>query len=286
VAYQDGKEAREEMSASYYINHLSASQVDQFSRCGIQWYKRYIDGLKIPPGIAALTGSSAHEAFELNFKSKLTTGEDLPLSDLEDCAATAYREKLDRQGVFIARENLPSAQADLSDGRDMAVAICKPFKEDFAHTIQPAMVEEKMTLDVEGLPTIVGYLDLYTSDGRLSDSKTTKRKWPQNDVDTATQPTLYREMIKAKTGSYPRVMTIDQFIKTKEPRFESTETIRTSDDFRILTDRFKVMLKMVQAGIFLPAQPGAWNCSAKWCGFFAGCAAIPEHRKLLPKRSE
>jgi hypothetical protein len=240
----------------------------------------------VPPGIAAVIGGSAHEAFELNFKQKLTTDEDLPLGDLEDCAATSYKEKLQDQGVFIPYSDLPNAKLEMAKGKDMAVAVCKPFKEDFAPQIQPLIIEQKMTLEIEGLPTIVGYPDLYTTNKRLSDSKTAGKKWGDQQVQTATQPTLYREMIKAATNEYPALMTIDQFVKTKEPYYHCAETTRTDDDFRILIDRFTVMMKMINAGIFPPSKPDSWWCSPKWCGLWYGCPAVPEHRKLLPKRSE
>jgi hypothetical protein len=143
-----------------------------------------------------------------------------------------------------------------------------------------------MTLEVDGLPTIVGYPDLYTVDKRLSDSKTAGKKWNDQQVQTATQPTLYREMIKAETGSYPALMTIDQFVKTKEPYYARAETTRTADDFRILTDRFRIMMTMINAVIFPPSKPDAWWCCPRWCGLYYFCPAIPEHRKLLPKRSD
>jgi hypothetical protein len=231
-------------------------------------------------------GSGAHGAFEHNFKEKIKSGNDEPLSVLQDVAATTYRERLENGGVFVAPEDLPSAKIDLAAGKDTAVSLCKPFREDFAPTVQPALVEHKLILDVPELPTLVGFLDLYTVNKRLSDSKTSKKRWSQADADASTQMTLYPRMIKEETGEFPTRTTIDQFIKRKVPAYEMTETTWHPENFDMLINRFKMMLAQIQAGLFPPAQPGSWWCSRKWCGYWSSCKFISPHKRLLPKRSE
>ena len=69
------------------IKHLSISQLGMFQRCGEQWRRRYLDEEVFPPGIAARVGSGVHKAAEINFKSKMQTGEDMPLDAVQDAAA-------------------------------------------------------------------------------------------------------------------------------------------------------------------------------------------------------
>lgn len=269
----------------HYIDHISPTQYDMFVRCGEQWRRRYAEGEVIPPGIAAHIGSGLHGAAELNFAEKMKTGEDQPKDILQDAAATAYRKRLDEQGVFVPHEERPSLEKDLGAGLDMTVALVDPLLE-FAQPIQPALVEHRSTLAVDGLPQIVGYIDLFTVDRRLSDLKTAKRTWSQQQADTATQPTVYREMIRNEFGRPPAIQAIDCFVKTKTPKYESIETIRKDDDFDVLAEKMRLMMRMVNAGLFPPADPGSWVCSPRFCGFWYSCPAIPEYRKILPKRTD
>jgi hypothetical protein len=269
----------------HYINHISPTQYDMFARCAEQWRRRYAEGEIIPPAIAAHIGSGFHGAAELNFTEKLKSGEDQPKNVLQDAAATAYKKRLGEQGVFVPAEERPSLQKDLGAGLDMAVALVDPLLE-FAQPIQPALVEHRSTLEVDGLPQILGFIDLYTTERQLSDLKTVKRKWSQQQADTATQLTVYREMVKHELGAAPDVQTIDCFVKTKTPKYERVETVRQDEDFKVLTEKMRLMMRMVNAGIFPPADPGSWVCSPRWCGYWYSCSAIPAYRKILPKRSE
>jgi len=268
-----------------HIDHISASQFDMFVRCAEQWRRRYIEDEIIPPGIAAHIGSGFHGAAELNFTEKLKSGENQPKNVLQDAAATAYKKRLDEQGVFVPHKERPSLEKDLGAGLDMAVALVDPLLE-FAGPIQPALVEHRATIDVDGLPQILGFIDLYTTERRLSDLKTTKRTWSQQQADTATQPTLYREMIRAELGEPPASHTIDCFVKTKTPKYERVETVRQDEDFEVLTEKMRLMMRLVNAGLFPPADPGSWVCSPRFCGYFLTCKHIAAHRKILPKRSE
>lgn len=269
----------------HYIDHISPTQYDMFTRCAEQWRRRYAEGEIIPPGIAAVTGSGFHAAAELNFTEKMITGEDQPKSVLQDVAATAYRKRLDEQGVFIPHQERPSAEKDLGKGLDDAVRLVDPLLE-FAPPIQPALVEHRSELILDGLPPIIGFIDLYTTERRLSDLKTAAKKWPQQKADTATQPTVYREMIKREFGEAPAIQTIDCFVKTKTPKYETVETIRKDEDLEVLANKMRLMMRMITAGIFPPADPGSWVCSPRFCGFWYSCPHIANHRKLLPKRSD
>ena len=49
-----------------------------YLRCPRQYYHRYVEGHKEPPGWAMVAGLSGHEALEMNNLTKIDTGEDLP----------------------------------------------------------------------------------------------------------------------------------------------------------------------------------------------------------------
>lgn len=269
----------------HYIDHIRSTFYNTWLRCAEQFRRRYIENEIIPPGIAAHIGSGFHGAAELNFKEKIKTGEDQPKNILQDAAATAYRARLSSDGVFVPHSERPSLEKDLGAGLDMAVRLVDPFLE-FSPAIQPALVEHKSSMDVEGLPRITGTVDLYTVDRRLSDLKTAKRTWSQQQADTATQLTIYREFVKRELGEPPSTYTIDCFVKTKTPRYESIETIRKDEDFEVLAEKMRLMMKMVNAGLFPPADPSSWVCSPRWCGYYLTCSHISPYRRMIPKRTD
>lgn len=267
------------------VRHLSASQYSMWEGCAEQWRRRYLLGERIPPGIAALTGTGVHASTELNFEQKVTTHEDMPLSDLKDAARDAYWHEAEKQGVFVPRDELPGAKGQIADGLDEAVRLVDPLREQFLPQIQPYLYEQRMILKEDDLPDIVCYPDVLSTDWRLSDLKTTKRKWPDGKVQASHQPTLYREAVFRETGHYPRFITIDQIVKTKVPKYEFAVADRCDEDYQTLLRRFRLMVASCETGLFAPAEPSHWRCSPRFCGYYYTCKFIPPHRRVLPKRS-
>lgn len=267
------------------IDHLSISQLDMFTRCGEQYRRRYVEGEVIPPGIAAHIGTGVHRAAEINWREKMRTGHDMPMDAIQDCAAEAYDKAL-QNGVFFAPDELSGATLAMSEGKDTAVSLATLFRHELAPAITPAMVEEKMVMDLPGvdLPVVV-ILDLYTEDKTLRDLKTSSRKWNADKAHASNQPTAYREAIRQATGEYPAQLIFDVLIGSRTPALQSIATTRGEDDLTILARKFQLMCRAISAGIFQPAPPDHWCCSPRFCGYFFTCPHIPAHRKTLPRKS-
>jgi hypothetical protein len=256
-----------------------------FQRCGEQYRHRYIEGEVIPPGIAARIGSGVHKGAEANYRAKMQTGHDLPLDAVQDAAAESYAKAL-RDGVFFSPEEAPGAKLAMAEGKDTVVSLATLFRRELAPQIMPALVEEKITMDMPGVDLpIVAILDCYTQDKALRDLKTSGKKWSEDKAHGSHQPTAYREAIKAATGEYPATICFDVLVSTKTPALQTLPTTRTPDDLAILARQFNIMVASIRAGIFPPAQPDHWCCSMKFCGYFFTCPHIPTHRKTLPKQT-
>ena len=264
------------------ITHLSVSQLGMFQRCGEQYRRRYIELEVIPPGIAARIGTGVHKAAEINYRRKLESGQDMPLDAFQDAAADAYHKSI-QEGVFFAPDEVAGAKIALAEGKDTAVALAGLYRREVTPTVQPALIEERITIELPGVDIpIVTVLDLYTVDKSLRDLKTTGKKWAEAKAHTSHQPTAYREAIKAATGEEPASIQFDVLVSTKTPALQSLLTTRTDNDTAILSRQFGLMLAALHAGIFLPAEPDAWVCGPKWCGYFYTCPYISMHRKCLP----
>ena len=261
------------------LDHLSTSQLGTFQRCGEQWRRRYIEGDIIPPGIAARIGSGVHRAAELNWREKLASGKDLPLDTVQDAAADAYHAEL-QNGVFFSPEERSGAAIAMAEGKDTAVRLATVMRNELAPHIQPALVEQRVVLDIGLELPVVTVLDLYTKEGALRDLKTASKPWSEDKAHASAQPTVYRESVRAITGTYPAMIAFDVLVNAKKgASLQTIETARTSDDLRIIVAQFEIMLNSIRAGIFPPAMADSWLCSPRWCGYYYTCPYIPAHRK-------
>ena len=72
------------------IDSIHQSSLGTALRCGEQFRRRYIEGERVPPGVAAGRGTGVHKANEVNLNQKVITGTDLKLSDLKDAARDGF----------------------------------------------------------------------------------------------------------------------------------------------------------------------------------------------------
>ena len=261
------------------ITRLSVTQLQMFQRCGEQYRRRYIEGEVIPPGIAARIGTGVHKAAEMNYRGKTNTGQDMPLDAFQDAAADAYHRAI-RDGVFFSPDEVAGAKIALAEGKDTVVSLAGLYRREVAPDVMPVIVEEKITIDLPGVDLpVVTVLDLYTKGKMLRDLKTSGKKWAEDKAHTSPQPTAYREAVRAVTGEYPAGIRFDVLVSTKTPTLQAIDTSRTDDDTAVLARQFRMMLTALNAGIFLPAEPDAWICSRKWCGYWYSCPYISLHRR-------
>jgi hypothetical protein len=266
------------------LPHLSASSYDQFARCPAQWAYVRVDGLRLPPGIAAHVGSGLHGAAEADMRQKIVTGVDLPADALADAAVTTYRARLERSGVFLPRDEAAAAPRLLAAGLDRAAALGRAFATEAGPAYRPAAVEEHLACQDPDFPLPwVGTLDLRTADGAVVDWKTAGRRWPAGREHRETQPTVYRQLYRAQAGREPAALSFEVFVDaaagpTRDPR----PTQRTDGDWAALRHGARTMVRMVAAGLFPPAVFGSWWCSPRWCGLWWVCKHIPERLRRLP----
>ena len=264
------------------IEHLSASSLKMFSRCAYQWLL-YQEHGPIPPGIALIVGSSVHKGAELNNRHKLATEEDLPEDDVIDAARSEFAARLDKEGLYLTREEEPMASKLLGDGVDTAVDLARLWRREVAPPIQPALVEERISIRLAELDLpVIGYVDCVDRDHTLIETKTASKSWTANTADEEIQPTLYRELVRSHTGRAPEKIRYDILVKTKTPKSQSIELVRDDSDWAALIERMRAMLAQIQAGSFPPCAPG-WQCSEKFCGYWAICKYVPARLKSLPR---
>jgi hypothetical protein len=267
--------------------HWSPSRMFTFGQCGERYRRRYICGDKIPPAVAAHRGGSFHEAAQFNFEQKKDSHEDRPKGKVVDFAADAFDKRVATQGVLFNRDEAPRRKAVLGEAKDMAVNLVGGLMDQYAPSVQPLLVEEKVRIILpKSSHDLLGILDIVTANG-VDDMKTSMRKKRQDEADTSTALSTYAMAHKVAVGTFPKQLRLVNFIhrgltKTRtipEVEVQPIQTTRTVPDLMALAKRMETTIRTAEAGNFPPAPVGVWWCSERFCGYWDTCPYVNSERK-------
>jgi len=267
--------------------HISWSQIKMLQRCGKQYEFRYIEGKKIPPGVAAHIGSSTHQSIEKNLKYKIEQGELLPLDVVQDIARDALLTNWEMRGVLLLPEEKSKGIKQVKgEAIDQAVALSRLHRVKAAPKIKPVSVEREWELDIKDAGwSIKGRIDIETPRG-IRDTKTAGRSPVKDAAEKDSQLTMYALAYYVLNRKMPAYVALDYLVKTKEPKFVSQRSERRKEDFQALLNRITAAIKAIEAGIFIPANEDNWMCSPRWCGYYSICPYASIIRYALMRGNE
>lgn len=247
---------------------LSASSVQTFLRCGVQWALAYVDGIKSPPSLKLARGLAVHTAVETNMVQKVVTKVDLRPDDVADAYVDAYNA--------ISPE-IEEDRHQIDSYKDSGVALSKLHTVQAAPHIQPKWVEKAVQFELNGIP-FSGQIDILDVDNKVRDTKTTAQK-PRGESYVLNM-TGYALAFRQLTGEVETDTVLDYLVGTKKPYYMPIEAGGPVDDTQII--RFANVVESVhgaiQAGRFVPNGLTSGACS--WCGFKNICPAY-EQRQLI-----
>jgi hypothetical protein len=260
---------------------LHQSSLAMLSRCGEAFRRRYIEGEKIPPGIALITGTAVHRSAALNLTHKLESGTLLP----SEAVAENARDELARcwdEGVLL--EAGESEEALKGEAIDQVTSLATLHAEHLAPHLDPAPehdgvaagVEWSWVLECAGYPyDLAGQVDvLEDRPGGLvvRDLKTRSKAPSKSEAETSLQLTLYSMAAKVHRKKAAPKVALDVLTKTKTPKLVTVEGERSDSDYEVFMRRFERSIEVIESGSFQPASPEDWVCSEKFCGYAPTCA--------------
>lgn len=266
--------------------YLSPSQIETYRRCGWQWKLRYIDKLKIPPAIAMLKGRAVHVGAETNWKQKIETREDLKRGHIQEAAAAAFETSKSGGYELTPDEQSIGHKKVLGEALDRTVALAGAFADHVAPQYQPVMVEETFKIEIPNAPyDISGRVDMVDEKNRIPDLKTSGKRKQQSEADQSIQLTTYAAGIQIKTGKPVPEVRLDVLVDTKTPQFQQLVSKRERRDFEILVNQVNAVTAGIQAGVFLPAAPGSYVCSPRFCGYWNQCPFVNAERTAAAEKN-
>jgi len=190
-------------------DHLSVTQMKTYLRCLLQYFFSYVCDVKPPANGAMALGRAVHSALEHNYRQKIQTGEDLPLSDLQDVFGSEWDRAA--EDAFFEKSEKPG------DLKDQGAGLLDVYHREIAPTVQPVDVERRFLIHVPGVKLpLLGYIDLIDDRGTIIDHKTSSRNYQQDAVDRDLQLTAYALAYRTLFGQQERAGQ-DQAAEGPEP---------------------------------------------------------------------
>jgi hypothetical protein len=228
------------------------------------WYWAYPEKMKMPPGIALLTGGATHKGAEVNFLQKIETHADLPEKDIVEAAVEELKLQFKGEVHLDDFEKKIGKRKVKARTIDKVAALASLHAREQAPDYQPVAVEKKFHAALNDEWDIVGYADVITED-MIADFKTAGKSKRQSDADMSEQLTTYY-------ACEPKAnLRLDVLVKTKTPKRQILDTTRTPADVRRLELRYAAMIASVETGVFVPCDPSSWKCTRRFCGYVNIC---------------
>jgi RecB family exonuclease len=238
---------------------LSPSSLNCFLDCQAKWFYRKVLGLPEKRTLALGVGSAVHEALGENFRSKMHTGEDMPIAEVQ----TVFRDEFERQldSVTLNEDD------DIADAKHCGDVMLGVYMDQAAPAIRPAAVEHPVSGLIGNVP-VHGFIDLLDVDGNVVDLKTAAKKPSGFPVAHRRQVATY-VMLEPKANGRAR---LDTLTKTKTVALHSQTIDITPDDRRHTERLYSIALEQMRSGLVVPNR-SSFLCSRKHCSYWEQCIA-------------
>ncbi len=241
--------------------HLSASSIQNYIECGLQYKFGKIDKIQSEyTSDAMLFGSCIHKALEKLHIAKKDNRE-LPVERLLELWESEWQKEVKKHPDIRYKEG-ESFDTLLHQGRKLLTTYFKQRPKDSFKVIS---TEKPFAFNLEGVPIpIIGVTDLIEEDSAgniiITDFKTASKAYSSDDIDKSFQLTVYYMAVR-KNGLANReiLLKFDCLVKTKTPKFQQYYTMRTPEDENRAARKIQQVWQGIEKGVFIPNDT-SWKC--------------------------
>jgi len=239
---------------------LRTSSINLFLDCSAKFYFQVIEKVEVPKAIALALGTSVHKALETNYTQKIITRKDLQLEEVKD----AFSDTFEREAIEVDKADFKGQSK--KDKKDAALLLVTKYHKEIAPHIQPAIVEQRITVKFINGIEVTGQIDVLDEDGVLIDHKTSSRTPTGASISNILQETGYSILGKA-AGFDIRDRRIDCLVFGLQPEIKH---FRVEIDVNYFMNMLGVITKAIEAGAFIPNR-GSMFCTKRFCKFYNEC---------------
>jgi hypothetical protein len=283
------------MTTDEFNARISQSRLSSYFKCGEKTRRRYLEGDKVPAGVPALMGTGFHRGAAAAHRLQLDVLKADPSATVDDLAAAlpdteaageiaveAFKAEVNA-GVTLSREDEARGKAlVLGEAVDTVFQATTLYVGAVAPGVRPVGVEHSVTVKIRHrgeafeVTGIIDLIDAQHEDEEIADQKLRGRKPSADEIVSGDQLTMYGFLRKLETGVAPKRYKLNNLIHTRGGKvsYLPQEGTRDESDFAVLLLKMAALRSGVAAGTFLPASPGSWYCSDKWCEFYRTCKYV------------
>lgn len=165
--------------------YLSKSSIEMYLRCPRQFEFAYVKGIKSPPGVALVEGSSHGESLNMNNEHFIKRGLNLKIPVVVE----KFKDEFSTRSKEIPKEEWTKVGEKPDDVYRRGSALLTRYMKDVAPGLHPVSVEKRIEIMLGGVP-VLGYSDV-EEEMSIWDYKAVARAKSQNDADADIQFSIY-----------------------------------------------------------------------------------------------
>jgi len=258
--------------------YLSFQKINVYSRCGLQYYFRYVEGIQVPPTSTVAMGKAVHKSIEQYYLHKKERGEDPEL----DLLLSVYTDEIENiftnEDVFLEGEETTKGKSKVKDElKNAGVLGLKTYHRGRAVEVVPFLVEEEFQIDLASVAEklgfnksdyeniiLTGYIDLVDAEGNIIDHKMKKSHPSKDEADKSQQLTIYALGYSYLFGELPKSVKLDNIVVPPNGHGAKIITLtstRSEEDVKRFLMRTLRIIDGIRKKVFIPPDHTSWACS-------------------------
>lgn len=254
-------------AANPALEYLSASRLSCWQQCKRKHYFRYIARIPSQSSPALHLGKVVHATLQ-RLNHWKWRGEEYDTDALRSVLDNAWDRELQENPVAWKSDK------EVLDTRDKAWELILAYLDSDVEGMDAPITGVEVRLDAhfDGLPPLVGVLDLVHGDGRIVDYKTAAKSPSEESIghQHSTQLGVYSMLYRACTGEPESGLELHHLVKTKVPKVCVSQLPPATDE--VIANTRELMQRHVQA-----VESGDFTCSPSFlcsgCEYLAECKA-------------
>jgi len=238
---------------------ISYSQMNTYLSCGIRYEKRYIERIPQLSTPTLTAGKAVHTGIELNYKQKIETRIDLPVSDLKDCVSDAIERGFQEELFLMDDEKTVGKDKLKALWKDLSIKGVEVYHKEISPQVIPVGSEYEFLVPLWDDHELYGFIDVIDEKRIIRDTKTAKKAPAETVASTSQQLTAYAIAYESLFGKLPEKLSLDYIVLNSKPKKMIFETSRTPQDVTLFLQRLRRVINGIQKGVFLPPTE-AWVC--------------------------
>lgn len=248
------------------LEYISASRVNCWMSCRRKFYFRYVKKLSSAPSPPLHVGKVVHSVLQV-WNHARWAKKPMARIDLQKCFYTSWDSELMLHPVTWKAEKDELTQCE------HAWKVIETYLDTQSIPEEELLegVEVRLEAEIEGLPPLLGIVDLVREGGRIVDFKTAAKTPNEETAEFthSTQLAMYALLYREATGRTESGLELHHLIKTKQPKVVVQTIAPVADDK--INDLTETLHRYVDAVIDEDWTPSP-NFMCGSCDYFKQCS--------------